>query len=106
MKVAVATDDGILTSGHFGRSPHSLIFDVDGSEIREKEMRTNTYGSHVRGRCHKDGHEDQPLSHEPIIEALRDCVAAVCGGMGWRATDEISAHGIQPFVIEQYSAVE
>jgi predicted Fe-Mo cluster-binding NifX family protein len=101
MKVAVGTDDSILTSTHFGRSPRSLIFGLDGSEVRDKEMRTNTYTTHARGRCHKDGHEDQPLSHEPIIEALRDCEAAVCGGMGWRAANEISAQGIQPFVIVQ-----
>jgi predicted Fe-Mo cluster-binding NifX family protein len=106
MKVPVAIDAGISISRHFGRSPHSLIVDMNGSEINETEMRANTSGAHVRGRRHRDGHEDQPLSHEPIIEALRDCEAVICGGTGRRAANELSAHGIQPFVTEQGGAVE
>ena len=101
MKVAVASADGVSISHHFGRSQCFIVFDVDGTVIGDPVVRPNTYTAHARGEC--DGeheHHDQPHNHSSIVEALRDCSAVLCHGMGWRAAEDLTRNGIKPFVID------
>jgi hypothetical protein len=79
-RVLLPTDSGILTFRQPERSQPSLIFDVDGSEIKEREMRTCAHGARVRRRGHEGGHEGQLPSHDPIIKSRQDYEAADRGG--------------------------
>ena len=96
MNIAVASDDGVSISEHFGRSRCFVVFDVEGSEIRDEIVRQNTFTAHARGECH-GGQNDhsRSLSHADIVMALRDCQAVLCYGMGWRAAEELGKHGIK-----------
>jgi predicted Fe-Mo cluster-binding NifX family protein len=102
MKIAVASSDGIHISPHFGRSSHFLLFDIEDGKVIGKEVRSNTLTAHARGEC-SGGHEHNHAahSHASIVEALRDCNAVLCYGMGWRAAEALGHAGIQPFVLEE-----
>jgi predicted Fe-Mo cluster-binding NifX family protein len=102
VKIAVASSDGTHISPHFGRSSHFLLFDVEDGKVFGKEVRSNTFTVHARGEC-SGGHDHNHAahSHASIVEALRDCNAVLCYGMGWRAAEDLERAGIQPFVLEE-----
>ena len=105
MKIAIASSDGTNISPHFGRSSHFLIFDIEDGKIIGRELRANTFTAHAKGECRGDQtHEHGANSHASIVEALSDCKAVLCYGMGWRAAEALSHEGIQPVVLgETYS---
>ena len=101
MKIAVALNDGVAISKHFGRTSTFMVFEIDGHRIRGEETRSDISAAHADGECeaehtsHNDSH-----SHDEVIEALHDCQVILCRGMGWRAAGELVRHGINPLVIE------
>jgi predicted Fe-Mo cluster-binding NifX family protein len=99
MKIAVAISDGGAVSTHFGRSTGFAVFEVQGDTIVGKEERTNAFTPHARGECDGSGH-DHAHGHGAIVGALSDCSVVLCGGMGRRAAEELSASGIRPLVVE------
>ncbi|MCW5977509.1 MAG: hypothetical protein KIT09_05505 [Bryobacteraceae bacterium] len=102
MKIAVATDDKLTVSGHFGRSKYFAVFDVEGGVTKDRQVRPNRFTAHGRGLC-RQGHHGRgghDHDHGGILEALKDCEAALCGGMGWRAAADLSAHGIRPVAVD------
>jgi len=102
MKIAMAMSDETQISPHFGRSAHFLVFSVEDGKIIGKEVRSNTFTAHARGECHGDGQRDHGAhSHASIVEALRDCGAVLCYGMGWRAAEALTQVGIQPYVLSK-----
>jgi predicted Fe-Mo cluster-binding NifX family protein len=40
-------------------------------------------------------------SHASIVEALHDCKAVLCYGMGWRASEALSQGGVRPYVLDR-----
>jgi predicted Fe-Mo cluster-binding NifX family protein len=107
MKIAVAISDGGAVSSHFGRSTGFVVFDVSDDKIVGREERTNTFTAHAQGQCAGAGHHhDNPHGHGDIVNALSDCSVVLCGGMGRRAAEELSANGIRPFVIEDPRTAE
>jgi predicted Fe-Mo cluster-binding NifX family protein len=101
MKIAVASSDGKQISPHFGRSSHFLIFDVEAGKIVGRELRENIFTAHARGECGGQGAGEHHgmNSHASIVQALSDCSAVLCYGMGWRASEALSQGGVQPFVL-------
>jgi predicted Fe-Mo cluster-binding NifX family protein len=107
MRIAVASSDGVSISKHFGRSQCFIVFELVDGSIENRQVRPNTFTAHAAGQCSPDSHhEDKPHSHAQIVEALRDCEAVICYGMGWRAAEELSANGIQPLVVERQTTPE
>lgn len=103
MKIAVAAQDANTVSQHFGRSACFIVFDVKEGKVAGKEVRDNTYTAHAKGECDgkHDHHHDQPHSHANIVNALHDCEVVLCRGMGFRAAEDLKAHGIRPFIIAE-----
>lgn len=102
MRIAVASSDGTNISSHFGRSSCFLIFNVVDGEIVGKELRTNTFTAHARGeRGGEQTHDHGTHSHGSVVEALSDCSAVICHGMGWRAGEALSQAGIQAYVLSE-----
>lgn len=101
MRVAVASQDGESISAHFGRCACFIIFDAEDGTVLRKELRKNTHTSHAQGNCHASGHSDQPHSHAAVVQALQDCQAALCYGMGWRAADDLMRNGIKPVIVDR-----
>ncbi len=103
MKIAVASADGRMLSSHFGRSACFVVFEVADGKIISREERTNSFTAFGKGECtdpdhhhHHDGHH----SHADVVNALSDCEVLLCGGMGRRAAEELSARGIRPLIVE------
>jgi predicted Fe-Mo cluster-binding NifX family protein len=102
MKIAVASSDGTSLSPHFGRSSSFLIFDVVDGKIVGKEVRGNTFTAHARGECRgEQTHRHGAHDHASIVEALSDCSAVLCYGMGWRAAEALSQGGVQPYLLDE-----
>ncbi|TWU44317.1 Dinitrogenase iron-molybdenum cofactor [Novipirellula aureliae] len=102
MKIAVASNDGVSISQHFGRSKCFIVFDVQNKNVENETVRSNTHTAHAKGEC--DGHHNHEHNHEhshaDIAAALSDCTAVLCYGMGWRAAEALRDSGTEPFVID------
>ena len=102
MRIAVASDDGVSISSHFGRSAGFLIFDVADNKAVKFELRQNkNHHHHDQGDCDHSNHEHSAHSHESFLTALHDCQAVICGGMGRRAVVDLAAKGIKPVITPQ-----
>jgi predicted Fe-Mo cluster-binding NifX family protein len=99
-KIAVASDDGVSISEHFGRTHRFNVFEVQNGQILAEESRTGSCGD--RADCHCYGQDDLEvlaLNQCPVISMLEDCRAVLCRGMGWRIAEEFVRHGVNPLVI-------
>ncbi len=101
MKIAVASEDGVGISHHFGRSRCFLIFETEDKRITGQSSRENTFTAHARGECDPAQPHEHHHGHGPIVEALGDCQVVLCYGMGWRAAEDLRQRGIQPFVLQE-----
>jgi predicted Fe-Mo cluster-binding NifX family protein len=99
VKIAVASEDGVSISQHFGRSRCFLVYEVDDQKILGYSVRDNTFTAHARGECQEGVEHNHQHGHAAIVEALKDCEAVLCYGMGWRAAEELKQNGIQAFLV-------
>jgi predicted Fe-Mo cluster-binding NifX family protein len=102
MKIAVASDDGVSIAQHFGRSAGFIIFELEGGKPLRRDVRPNSFThAAVSGDCAEGEHHhaEHAHSHDTIVEALADCSAILCGGMGRRAAQDLAASGIQPVAV-------
>ncbi|MFN2252452.1 MAG: NifB/NifX family molybdenum-iron cluster-binding protein [Anaerolineae bacterium] len=88
MRVAVSADEdrGLDSpvSHHFGRCPYFVLADVDGEEI---------VGVSVIANPHFQQHRPGVV---PTFIHNQGADVVVCGGMGWRAIESFTAHGVEP----------
>ena len=82
MRIAISTD-GDFVSQHFGRCPEFTIVDIDGNELKSKQL--------VPNPGHQPGAIPQFLHSKGV-----QCIIA--GGMGMRATGFFQELGIQAIV--------
>ena len=108
MKIAVITDDGRTISQHFGRAPYYLVATVENGTIVNREMRDKLGHAHFANEPHEGDQPGQPHGfgpaaqnrHVQMAEAIADCQALLCGGMGAGAYQSMVQRGIQPVVTE------
>jgi predicted Fe-Mo cluster-binding NifX family protein len=108
MKIAAITDDGRTISQHFGRAPYYLVATVENGAIVNREMRDKLGHAHFANEPHEDDQPGQPHGfgpaaqnrHVQMAEAIADCQALLCGGMGAGAYQSMVQRGIQPVVTE------
>lgn len=100
MRIAVASEDGVSISHHFGRSRAFLVYEVEQQQVVGRSLRDNTFTAHARGECKESEPHEEHHGHGPIVTALRDCDAVLCYGMGWRAAEDLKQNGIQAFVLQ------
>ena len=108
MKIAAITDDGNTISQHFGRAPYYLVLTVENGQIVNREMRDKLGHAQFGGETHAEGNDPRghgfdPASqdrHTRMAEAIADCQALLCGGMGAGAYESMRARGIKPVVTD------
>jgi len=100
MKIAVASEDGVSISHHFGRSRSFLVFETQDKQIVGRSLRDNTFTAHALGECQEGQPHEHHHGHGAIVNALRDCEVILCYGMGWRAAEDLKQNGIQAFVVQ------
>ncbi|MHB0967251.1 MAG: NifB/NifX family molybdenum-iron cluster-binding protein [Bellilinea sp.] len=106
MKIAVITDDGTTISRHFGRALYFLVLTLEEGKVVSREMREKIGHAHNHTHteeAHGAGHGMDPASHQrhvAMTEAIGDCKALLCGGMGRGAYESLRALEIQPVLTE------
>jgi len=111
MKIAFITDDGKTISRHFGRARYYLVVEVENGEIQNRDMREklghNQFAN--QGHHHEEGHEHgtghgmnagSHRKHSQMAEAISDCEAVICGGMGMGAYQSMQSFDIKPIVTD------
>jgi predicted Fe-Mo cluster-binding NifX family protein len=114
MKIAAITEDGQTISQHFGRAPYYLVVTVENGKVMSHEMRDKLGHAHFANEPHADPEPGQlhgfdPSSqdrHSRMAEAIADCQALLCGGMGAGAYESMKVRGIQPVVTDIVSIGE
>jgi predicted Fe-Mo cluster-binding NifX family protein len=109
MKIAAITDDGKTISQHFGRAPQYMIVTVEDGNIVHHELRDKLGHAHFEGEDHgqheTDGspHGFGPVAdsrHGRMAEAISDCEALLCRGMGRGAYENMMSRKIRPIVTD------
>jgi len=108
MKIAAITDDGKTISQHFGRAQYYLVATVEDGQIVKRELREKMGHTHFTNQPHT---EEQPgqlhgmdaashNKHLQMAEAIADCEALLCRGMGMGAYESMKSYGIRPVVTD------
>jgi predicted Fe-Mo cluster-binding NifX family protein len=108
MKIAAITEDGKNISQHFGRAPYYLVVTVENGQIAERELREKLGHAHFANQPHPEEQPGQPHGmdaashnkHLQMAEAIADCEALLCRGMGMGAYESMKALGIRPVVTD------
>jgi len=109
MKIAVITDDGKTISQHFGRANYYAVLTIEGGQIVQREMRDKLSHKHFANEPHEhpeaagQRHGFDPAAqsrHGQMAEAITDCEALLCRGMGTGAYESMKARGIRPIVTD------
>jgi predicted Fe-Mo cluster-binding NifX family protein len=100
MKIAVASNDGVSVSRHFGRTNRFSIYEVENDRILAEERRCDIRAVCADGDCEAHHvYHNRVHDYGHMIAALEDCRVIVCRGMGWRAAAALVRRGINPLVI-------
>jgi predicted Fe-Mo cluster-binding NifX family protein len=108
MKIAAITEDGKTISQHFGRAPYYIVATVEEGQIVDRQMRDKLGHAHFQNEPHEGDEAGQPhgfgqASHDRhlrMAEAIADCEALLCRGMGAGAYYSMQQRGIRPIVTE------
>jgi predicted Fe-Mo cluster-binding NifX family protein len=108
MKIALITDDGKTISQHFGRAQYYLVATIENGQIVNREMRDKLSHSHYANQPHEEEKPGQPHGmdansynkHLQMSEAITDCEALLCRGMGRGAYESMKARNIRPLVTD------
>lgn len=107
MKIAVISDDGKNLSQHFGRAPFYIVFTIEEGKISNREVREklghNQFGGshHEHEHAHEHGLDSESHGkHTGMAQAIADCEAVICGGMGMGAYESMKRLNIKPFVTD------
>ena len=109
MKVAIASDDGLNISQHFGRAPFYIVYTVEGDKVISKEIRDKIgHHSFIEGpdakSCHDHGEHGMDAAsqnkHQSMLSAALDCQFIVAGHMGGGAYHSMVEQGIEPLLTE------
>jgi predicted Fe-Mo cluster-binding NifX family protein len=107
MKIAAITDDGNTISQHFGRAQYYLVLTLENGSITGRELRDKLGHAQFSDQEHIEEpgqpHGMGPQAHDRhrmMAEAIADCEALLCQGMGRGAYQSMQALGIRPVVTD------
>lgn len=110
MKIAIASDDGLNISQHFGRAAYYIVYTIEGDKIVSKEVRDKVgHHSFIEGpdavSCHDKGGEHgmdaaSQNKHRSMLSAAEDCKYIVAGHMGGGAYRSMMEQGIEPLLTD------
>jgi predicted Fe-Mo cluster-binding NifX family protein len=106
-KIACITDEGKTISQHFGRAPYYVVFTVENGAIVAREMRDKLghqqFASSETHEAQGARHGVDAASHDRhagMAQAIADCEALLCRGMGYGAYQSMQQLGIKPVVTD------
>jgi predicted Fe-Mo cluster-binding NifX family protein len=115
MKIAAITEDGVTISQHFGRAPQYMVVTVEDGKIVGRELRDKLGHADFKDEPHGHGEEtghphgfgpQADSRHGRMAEAIADCEALLCGGMGRGAYESMKSRSIRPVVTDTLDITE
>lgn len=107
MKIACVTDDGVTISEHFGRAQYYAVLTVEEGQIVARELREKMshrqFAAQERGAPHGECHGADSASHHKhlsMAQAIADCEALLCRGMGYGVYQSLQQLGIRPVLTD------
>ena len=108
MKTAAITEDGLTISQHFGRAPYYLVITMENGQVVSRELRDKPGHAQFQQEGHEHEEAGKPHGfgpaadhrHSRMAEAIADCEAVLCGGMGRGAYESMVARNIRPVVTD------
>jgi predicted Fe-Mo cluster-binding NifX family protein len=98
-KIAIATEDGVTVSAHFGRAPYFEVLTFEDGQIVARERRAKVF--HQGGQQHEHyDHTGHDAHASGMIGVVRDCAAVIAGGMGNPAFASIQAANLTPILTD------
>jgi len=98
-KIAIATEDGVHVSAHFGRAPYFQVLTIENGQIVARERREKSFhqGEH---HAHHD-HAGNGTHAGGMVGVVRDCAVIIAGGMGSPAYAAIESAGLKPILTDE-----
>lgn len=97
-KIAIATEDGVHVSAHFGRAPYFEVLTIEQGQIVARERREK---AHHQGEHHEHhDHSGQDTHASGMVGVVSDCTVIIAGGMGSPAYASIQAANLMPILTD------
>ena len=108
MKIAVASENGITVSRHFGMATQYVIINTEDGKILSREIRHKVGhlhpecvehqedGCHCRNHCQGSVYD----RHRSMVLNILDCSILLVGGMGWGVQESLNSRGIKPVITD------
>ena len=96
-KIAIATEDGVHVSAHFGRAPYFQVVTIDNGKIIASERREK---AHHQGEHEHHEHGGNDTHASGMVGVVSDCAAIIAGGMGSPAYASIQAAKLTPILTD------
>jgi len=109
MKIAVITNDKRTICQHFGHANYYAVLTIENGQIIQREMREKLSHKHFAKEEHEHTNEPGQLHgfspasqarHGQMSDAITDCEALICGGMGAGAYENMKERNIRPIITE------
>jgi len=92
MKIAIASDDKILVSNHFGKALGFMVFNIINGKIINQEYRENIGKN--SGKCGS-------CNHSLMIKNIQDCNIVISYGMGQGIYLDLIKNKITPLITDE-----
>lgn len=104
MRVALASDDGLNITSHFGRAEYYVVVEIHGGEILSRRLvpKENHYSLRSTKLAHR-GDPDEAISeeqHRRMFDPVEDCDILVARGMGASAVRRVQELGLKPILTD------
>jgi predicted Fe-Mo cluster-binding NifX family protein len=97
--IAIATDDGVTVSSHFGRARFYEVLNFSEGKVIKRERREkaghHSFGQAEGGHEHHSG-EEHEHRHQTMVSPVLDCQAVVVRGMGQGAVEHLRRASLFP----------
>lgn len=112
MKVAIASDDGLNISQHFGRARFYIVYMIEDDKVTARELRDKAghhsfIGDQSAGSCHSHGAPGEhstdaasQIKHRSMLSSALDCQFVIAGHMGGGAYRSMVDQGIEPILTD------
>jgi predicted Fe-Mo cluster-binding NifX family protein len=100
--IAIATDDGLSVSSHFGQASfYEVLTFSNGIIIHRERRKKHEHHSYLSADSdHEHHHEGHEQRHQAMVSSIPDCLAVVAHGMGQGAVEHLHQSNLLPVLTE------
>jgi predicted Fe-Mo cluster-binding NifX family protein len=107
--IAIATEDGVTVSSHFGRAPFYEVLSLSNGKVIKRERREKTgHLSFVHTEGEQGHHHGEAADqrHQTMVSPIMDCKALIVRGIGQGAVEHVRQANIQPILTSEHTIDE